>query len=148
MPRRDPVRRGTAAAWRGRGVVLAGALALALAQPHGVSACGHCVEDKIAATYDYGVVTRARATGHRVYYFEVVGRVRPGDAGLQRELASAVGAAMGVDAGTARVSLDPAAVSFAAAPTAGVASRVARAVERQLGGRGLLLRPLVARSAR
>jgi len=67
---------------------------------------------------------------------------------LQRELASAVGAAMGVDAGTARVSLDPAAVSFAAAPTAGVASRVARAVERQLGGRGLLLRPLVARSAR
>jgi hypothetical protein len=131
----------------GRGLAAALAFALALRHVGGAFACGHCVEDKIAATYDYGVVTRARAVGHRVYYFEVVGRVRPGDAGLERELASALGSVPGVDAGTPRVSLDPAAVSFAATPVAGIASRVARAVEGRLRGRGLLLHPLVERSA-
>lgn len=146
MPRRSLGGRRAEVGRRELAVALA--VALALARVNAASACGHCVEDKIAATYDYGVVIRARAVGHRVYYFEVVGRVRPGDEGLARELTAALGAAVGVDEGTARVSLDPAAVSFAAAPGAGVASRIARAVEARLRGRGLLLRPLVDRTAR
>jgi len=62
-------------------------------------ACGYCVEDKIAATYDHAVVTRALAEKHHVVFLHVDGAV-PG----RKALEDAVYSAPGVDRGTARVS--------------------------------------------
>jgi hypothetical protein len=69
-------------------------------------ACGVCVEDKVAATYDYAVVQRAAAQGQVVVFCEIVG---PVDAGRIRQAARKV---RGLDASTLRVSQTPAAISF------------------------------------
>ena len=119
---------------------VAALLASALAASPPARACGHCVEDKVAATYDYGVVTRARAQGHRVYVFEVRGGVRADDAAARRAIASAVERAPGVDPGTVRVALDPPAVSCACAPAGRPEARVPAAARPTLAARGLALR--------
>jgi len=69
-------------------------------------ACGVCVEDKVAATYDYAVVQRASAQGQVVVFCEIVG---PVDAARIRKASAKV---RGLDASTVRVSETPAAISF------------------------------------
>ena len=69
-------------------------------------ACGVCVEDKVAATYDYAVVQRAAAQGQVVVFCEIVG---PVDAARIRQAARKV---RGLDTSTVRVSEIPAAISF------------------------------------
>jgi hypothetical protein len=68
--------------------------------------CGVCAEDKMAATYDHEVVTRARQAGHVVVFCELVGVV---DAA---RLAGAAARQRGVEAGSIRISPEPAAMSF------------------------------------
>lgn len=70
-------------------------------------ACGTCVEDKIAATYDYAEVQRAAAVGRAVVYCEVAG---PWDAARLQAAARKV---RGLDAKSLRLSREPAALSFA-----------------------------------
>lgn len=82
----------------------AGLVALA---PVAGQACGACVEDKVAATYDHSVVLRAAARGDVMVYCAVVG---PLD---QRRLAEAVRRVRGVKADSVRTSAQPAALSFA-----------------------------------
>jgi hypothetical protein len=93
-------------------------------------ACGYCVEDKIAATYDYAVVTQALARKHHVAFFHVEGAA-PSRAALER----AVYSAPGVDRGTARISADLLTVSFAFDParvTLGmIHSRMEKALARE-----------------
>ena len=48
-------------------------LLLAIAAPAAVWACGVCIEDKVAATYDHAVVQRAAATGKAMVYCEIHG---------------------------------------------------------------------------
>jgi len=81
-------------------------LLFALAMP-AAFACGVCVEDKVAATYDYAVLQRALTHGQVVVFCELRGRA---DAARVRQAAARVPA---LDAGSVRVSADPAAVSFA-----------------------------------
>lgn len=81
-------------------------LLVALAAP-AVWACGVCVEDKVAATYDYAVVQRAAANGRAMVYCEIHG---PLDAGRWRDAARHV---RGVDGASVRVATQPAAISFA-----------------------------------
>jgi hypothetical protein len=69
-------------------------------------ACGICVEDKVAATYDYAVVQRAAARGQMVVFCEVDG---PVDAARIRQVARSV---RGLDSASVRVSEVPAALSF------------------------------------
>jgi hypothetical protein len=69
-------------------------------------ACGVCVEDKVAATYDHAVVQRAAARGQVVVFCEIVG---PVDAARIRKAARSVAA---LDADSVRVSEVPAAISF------------------------------------
>jgi hypothetical protein len=73
-----------------------------------VSACGVCVEDKVAATYDPAVISRAIANRQQVVFVAVDGPV-DGDA-IGRKVAKA--SVKGVVAGTVRVSAAPAAFSF------------------------------------
>ncbi len=72
-----------------------------------VLACGTCVEDKIAATYDYAVVQSAARAGNVVVYCEVQGAFEPA------RLAAAARRVRGVDPASVRVSREPAALSFA-----------------------------------
>jgi hypothetical protein len=81
-------------------VIVAAALSAALPT---ASACGVCVEDKVAATYDHAVIERAIANGQQVVFVAVDGPVDGG--ALGRKIAKAnVG---GVVAGTVRVSAAP-----------------------------------------
>jgi hypothetical protein len=72
-------------------------------------ACGACIEDKVAATYDHAVVRRAIAAGQQVVFVAIDGSERA-DA-FDRKIAGARVA--GVVAGTVRTSRAPPAFSFA-----------------------------------
>ena len=101
-------------------------------------ACEICREDKIAATYDYAVVSAARKHGHTVVFTAINGRLTPGDTAPARTVARRLTAVPGVDAGTVRTSLKPPAASFACDPARGAASMIA-AANRALAGSGLSL---------
>lgn len=88
-----------------RRLALSGCAAL-LMQAGLAQACGVCVEDKVAATYDHAVVQRASARGQVVVFCEIVG---PVDAARIRQAARNV---RGLDSGSLRVSEVPAAISF------------------------------------
>ena len=63
-------------------------------------ACGYCVEDKIAATYDHAVITRALASGHHVVFFHVDG------APVSRAVLEQAASGRGIEKGSARISPD------------------------------------------
>jgi len=81
-------------------------------------ACGVCIEDKVAATYDHEVVMRAAAKGNVMVFCQLAG---PIDA---RRIKSAARKVRGVDPASLRISAQPAALSFALdaqqSPTAAV----------------------------
>lgn len=70
-------------------------------------ACGACIEDKMAATYDYASVQKAHAAGKTVVFCDVQNRID------EKTLRRVVSATPGVDAGSIRISQEPAALSFA-----------------------------------
>jgi hypothetical protein len=87
------------------------ALLLAVA-PMLAAACGVCIEDKMAATYDHAVITLAFNRGHAVVFADMLD-VASSSADQTRKIIQAVEAAPGVDRGSVRVSYNPAAISFA-----------------------------------
>jgi len=107
------------------------ALALLIASPN-ASACGACIEDKVAATYDHAVIERARTRHQTVVFAAIDGK---GDAvTLAREVKRAAARAPGVDVTSIRTAADPSALSFAldprvATPDATLAA-IARAASR------------------
>ena len=88
--------------------LLAAALTMTLAPTAGW-ACGVCIEDKVAATYDHAVVKRAGANGHQVVFVAIEGPVVA--SALRTRIARTKVA--GVVPGTVRTSSDPPAFSFA-----------------------------------
>ena len=84
--------------------------ALVAFAPAASQACGACDEDKVAATYDHGVVTRAAAGGDVMVFCEVIG---PLDVPRLKAAAQRV---RGIKAQSVRVSTQPAALSFAVDP--------------------------------
>jgi len=83
---------------------------LALGAATSALACGACIEDKIAATYDHAVVANAAAR-HRVVVFAAVDG--PGDAGAGAQaLATAAARVPGVDRASIRTAASPRALSF------------------------------------
>jgi len=69
--------------------------------------CGVCVEDKVAATYDWAVMQQAVAKGQAVVFCELAGRV---DA---QRITQAARQVRGLERASLRISQDPAALSFA-----------------------------------
>jgi hypothetical protein len=113
--------------------VLAAALAL-WSRP--VPACEVCVEDHVAATYDYGVIARAEQKGHHVLFVAVRGH----DAGAphsEAALRKALAAVPAIDLASIRFSTFPTAVSFAWNPERTTSGEVLRSVNGGLGGSGL-----------
>ena len=95
------------AGWIVARVLGAAGAALAPAASH---ACGVCVEDSVAATYDHQVLTRAKATGNVVMFCKVSG---PFDAA---QLVKSARRTQGVSAPSVRTSNQPPALSFAFDP--------------------------------
>jgi len=100
-------------------------------------ACGVCVEDKVAATYDHAVVTRAGAQRHLVVFCEINGAVDM--KALTRKIAPAAGRVRGIDPGTVRTSASPAAVSFALDPAAQAPESAVADLQRRLRTQGATL---------
>jgi copper chaperone CopZ len=106
------------------------------------AACGHCVDDKVAAAYDHAVVQRALAHGHGIAFFSLE-LAQPATSGTEATIRRAIERIPGVDRGSVRVALEAGGVSLAfdpkRAPEAGVANALDRAVT-PLGARTVLLR--------
>jgi hypothetical protein len=126
----------------GLGLVLA--LAVTGSATPQALACGHCREDKVAATYDYSVITSARRNGQTVVFAELHGSIAPGSPLASWIRQQAEGAA-GVARGTVRVSLEPGALSFACDPHAVTAAL--RAIGEKLARRGLSVTLIEAQAA-
>ena len=105
---------------------LLAALAVGLA-PTASWACGACVEDKMAATYDHAVVKTAASQGKSMVFCEVRGQVLP------QRLRKAVARVAGVDLASIRTSTSPPAVSFALDTSVRSADSAASLVARALG---------------
>ena len=89
-------------------------------------ACGVCLEDKVAATYDHALVERALAQ-HRVVVFAEP-RKSLDDRALKAVAAKAA-RAPGVDATTVKTSASPASVSFVLDPKRADARKTVAALQ-------------------
>ena len=100
-------------------------------------ACGACLEDKVAATYDHATVTSAASHGKVVVFGQLEGTADPQRA-TERIRASG-GRVRGVQAGTLRASAAPAAFSFALDPRVQTPEAAALELERRVAMDGLHL---------
>jgi hypothetical protein len=105
------------------------------------SACGHCVEDKVAAVYDYAVVTQAFKQKHQVAFFGIDGALVVND-NSRREIEAIARDIPGLDKGSMRVSLESAALSVAFDPVRTSFAKLQSALERKLAPKKLSLLPM------
>ena len=75
-------------------------------------ACGACVEDKVAATYDHAVISQAKAKPQQVLFVALDG---PNAERAAQRITAAAAKVRGVETKTLRMSASPAAFSIAAA---------------------------------
>jgi len=108
-------------------LLAAGILALA-ALPLQALACGACIEDKVAVTYDHAVVTEAAARRHVVVFAAVDGA--GADAARSAQAAARVS---GVTRGSVRSAASPAALSFALDPKVQTPEAALAAIARRMG---------------
>lgn len=99
-------------------------------------ACGHCVEDKMAAVYDFAVVSRAQALHQHVAFVAIDGPFST-DAKTRGAITDIVRMTEGVDRASVRVSLELAALSFAYDPKRASFASIHRSIGRQLSRTGL-----------
>ena len=94
----------------------------------------------MAAVYDHSVVTQALDRKHHVAFFTIEGRLTPGN-GTRRAIEAIAESAHGVDKGSARVSVELAALSVAFDPRTPFVE-VHRTLEQKLAAKRLSLLPL------
>ena len=94
-------------------------------------ACGHCVEDRIAAVYDHALLQQTVARKHQIAYFALEGRL-PRDDATRQKLRALVEATPGVNQGSTRVSLEPGALAIAFDPRRGSAEDIASLLHKKL----------------
>jgi hypothetical protein len=99
-------------------------------------ACGHCLEDRIAAVYNHAVVTAARARHQAVMFLGVTGLDPAEPALAARRMRGAVEATAVATAGSIRVDAGAAAVSFAFDPARASPGRVLEQVRARLARSG------------
>ena len=103
-------------------------------------ACGYCVEDKIAATYDHAVVIRALEHGQHIAFFHVEGP-EPRPPATRRALEGAA-SMPGVEKASVRISVDMRTLSLAFDPRQVSLAQVMARVDRKLAARKVSLMPL------
>jgi hypothetical protein len=97
------------------------------------SACGYCVEDKIAAVYDYAAVRQAAARHQTVAYFAIDGAIRD----TRQRLEFLLGQTRQIR--SARVSVESASLAVVFDPRRAPLAAVQRALEDKLRPLGLSL---------
>lgn len=100
-------------------------------------ACGVCIEDKIAATYDYAIVMGATAKHHVVVFGQIDGAVDM--QAVNEKITAAAPRVRGVDRGTVRTSTSLAAFSFALDPAAQAPDAAVAELQKRLRVQGLKL---------
>lgn len=80
-----------------------------------VMACGHCPEDLIASVFDHALAQRTLTLKHETLFFAWDGPVARNDE-LRRKMMVLAETIPGVDKGSARVSMEPAAIAITFAP--------------------------------
>jgi hypothetical protein len=101
-------------------------------------ACEVCVEDHVAATYDFQVVSKAQAAGRAVLFVALRGKDATGPRS-KAAIRRAVSAMPGVDGASVRFSAVPPAASFAWDPEGLGSGEILRTVNARLAGDGLTL---------
>ena len=88
---------------------------LLLMNTSSVMACGHCIEDKVAAVYDHAIVAKAVHEKHVVAFFGIEGPLVVNSASKQaiQKMLSSIN---GVDLNTSRISLETGSMSLAFNP--------------------------------
>ena len=109
-----------------------------LLQASFASACGHCVEDKIAGVYDHAAVTRAIGEKHTVVFFAIDGTLKPGQP-MRIRIEKLAASVPGVDPRSVRVSMELASLGLAFDPARTNLPRAQKALERNLAPLGLSL---------
>jgi hypothetical protein len=104
-------------------------------------ACGICIDDKIASCYDHSVVESAKTRGHAVAFFALEGDIVK-SAGTKRAVARAIDAVRGMRKGSARVSLENGALSFAYDPARTSPDEAGRAIGAALAPQRLRVKLL------
>ncbi len=94
-------------------------------------ACGYCVEDRIAAVYDHALLQRTLTSKHQIVFFAWDGPLTHGDA-ERRKIFALVEATPGVDKGSTRVSMEPAALAVAFDPRRSSIENVQAALQKSL----------------
>jgi hypothetical protein len=122
-------------------MIRAALLALSLAASGAALACGVCVEDKVASTYDHALVTRSVAMGHHVAFFHLDGPLVRDEA-TRRALLAAAESLPGVDKGSTRVALETLTISFAFDPARTTLVAAQNALDRKLARQKLSLFPM------
>jgi len=101
-------------------------------------ACGVCIEDRVAATYDHAVVVKA-AADHRVMVFAAVDGQAPAKV-LAASAQRAAARIEGVDPASVRSAAEPAgALSFALDPSVRTPESAISAIARASTEKGLRL---------
>ena len=111
--------------------VLAAIVALGAVAPD-AAACGACIEDKVAATFDYAVITKAAQRRQVVVFAEFAGEGAA--AALEAPLRAAAARTPGIDASSVRTSGSPQALSFALDPAVSTPRAALAAIERGVRG--------------
>lgn len=78
-------------------------------------ACGHCIEDKVAAVYDYTLVSKAVNDKHTVAFFGIEGPLVVNEASKQA-IQALIKSIKGIDNNTVRISLETGSFSVAFNP--------------------------------
>jgi hypothetical protein len=91
--------------------------------------CGYCVEDRIAAVYDHGLIAQTLAHGHEVAFIAYETHAPTGDAG-SIAIRRALETIDGIDRGSVRLASDS--FSFAFDPRRLPPSKLPGAIERRL----------------
>ena len=106
-------------------------------------ACGHCVEDRIAAVYDHALVQRTHAGRRQIAWFAWDGPLAR-DESSRRRILALVEAVPDVDKGGVRVSVEPGAIAVAFDPRRSSGAAVAAALGARLRTLNLVIVPLQA----
>jgi hypothetical protein len=104
-------------------------------------ACGHCLEDKVAAVYDHIIITKAVSEKHLVAFFGIEGPFII-NAASKQEMQKIMSSIDGVDPNTSRVSLEAGSISLAFNPTFVSYPMLLKALEMKLQRKKLSIFPI------
>jgi len=114
---------------------------LLLMSTSSVIACGHCIEDKVAAVYDHAIVAKAVHEKHVVAFFGIEGPLVVNSASKQ-EIQKMMSSINGIDPNTSRISLETGSISLAFNPAILTYPALLEGLDKKLKQKKLSIFPL------